>query len=162
VFKVWDERRVGGRVFQTVGAAIWNEREPKWRLVRGTDKSAEVDETLTAALLACLLYRGLIIARCFSQRQQWQSSQELFVLWSSMTPHGRDVIPCMSAPEASPHKRQQNTASISTETLTAALLACYNRQFVFFQPLGRYYCWRQKSRIEQLRGCPPESLQKML
>jgi len=36
VCKVWDEWRVEGRVFQIVGGAIWNECEPKWRLVRGT------------------------------------------------------------------------------------------------------------------------------
>ena len=34
-----------GREFQTVGgAAISNEHEPKWRLVRGTYKLAEEDD----------------------------------------------------------------------------------------------------------------------
>ena len=47
VFKFWDERRVEGRDnqrFQTVGAAIWNQREPKWRLVRGTYKLADEND----------------------------------------------------------------------------------------------------------------------
>jgi len=29
-FKVWNERSVEGRKFQTAGAASWNELEPKW------------------------------------------------------------------------------------------------------------------------------------
>ena len=41
---VWDERRVEGREFQTVGAAIWNEREPKWRLVWEMYKLAEEED----------------------------------------------------------------------------------------------------------------------
>jgi len=36
------------RVFQTVGAAIYNEREPKWRLARGTNESEALDKSLGA------------------------------------------------------------------------------------------------------------------
>ena len=43
MFKVWDERRVEGREFQNVGATIWNEHEPKWRLVQGMCKLADDD-----------------------------------------------------------------------------------------------------------------------
>jgi len=44
VFKVWDQGRVEGREFQTVGAATWNEREPEWRLVLGMCTLAEDDD----------------------------------------------------------------------------------------------------------------------
>ena len=44
VFKVWDEWSVEWREFQTVEAAIWNERELKWILVRGTYKLVEGDD----------------------------------------------------------------------------------------------------------------------
>jgi len=33
-----------GTEFQTVGAAIWKERELKWRLMRGTYELAEEDD----------------------------------------------------------------------------------------------------------------------
>ena len=42
--KVWDKGMMEGTEFQTVGAAIWKERELKWRLMRGTYELAEEDD----------------------------------------------------------------------------------------------------------------------
>ena len=44
MFKVWDERRVEGENSRLLELQYENEREPKWRLVRGTYKLVEDDD----------------------------------------------------------------------------------------------------------------------
>jgi len=46
-WSVRDERSEPGREFQILGAAAWNERDAKMRLVRGTCKRLEEEDDLT-------------------------------------------------------------------------------------------------------------------
>ena len=82
VFKVWDERRVGGREFQTVGAAIWNERKPKWRLVRGTYKYKP-----TACIATYIRFGGIFnyisLLQIFRSFSRWNNIFVKIYIWQS-------------------------------------------------------------------------------